>query len=110
MTKSVADVNRKITVTLTFNYEMEERTILLREGVTRAKIESIARHRYLRYPASKGKKTWAGLYFRMELLMAVSQVEETTEVTVDPETEVAKVAVAETPKPPRKTPPQLSTK
>lgn len=42
--------------------------------------------------------------------MEVSQVEVNTEMTVDPKTEVEKVAVAETPKPAHKTPPQLSTK
>ena len=38
--KTVADVNRKIIMTPTSDYEMEERTILYREGVTRAEIES----------------------------------------------------------------------
>ena len=38
--KSAADVNRKIVMTLTSGYEMEERTNLYREGVTRAEIES----------------------------------------------------------------------
>ena len=45
----------------------------------------------------------------MELLVTVSQ-EEYTEETVDPETEVEKVAVALTPKPPHRTPAQLSPK
>ena len=39
--KTVADVNRKIIMPLTSDYEMEERTILYREDVTRAEIESI---------------------------------------------------------------------
>ena len=34
--KTVADVNRKIIMTLTSDYEMDERTILYREDVTRA--------------------------------------------------------------------------
>lgn len=34
--KSVADVNYKIILTLTSDYEMEERTIVYREDVTRA--------------------------------------------------------------------------
>ena len=37
--QSVTDVNRKIIMTLTSDYEMEETTILYREGVTRADIE-----------------------------------------------------------------------
>ena len=53
--KSVADVNRKIIMTLTSDYEIEERTILYREDVTRAEIESIIQQRYLRRPATKGK-------------------------------------------------------
>ena len=39
--KSVADVNRKIIMTLTSDYEIEERTILCREDFTRTEIESI---------------------------------------------------------------------
>ena len=39
--KTAADVNRKIIMPLTSDYEMEERTILYREDVTRAEIESI---------------------------------------------------------------------
>ena len=107
--KSVAAVNRKIIMTLTSDYEMEERTILYLEGVTRAEIESIVRQRYLRLPASKDENVGQTL-FRMELLVAVSQVEETAELTVDPETEVEKIAVAVTSEPPNKTPPQLSIK
>ena len=42
--------------------------------------------------------------------MAVSQVEEATEVTVDPSAEVGKVAVAVTAKHPQKIPPWLSTR
>ena len=42
--------------------------------------------------------------------MAVSRVDESTEVTGDPETEAEKVAVAVSPKPPHKTPLQVSTK
>ena len=39
--KTVVDANREIIMTLTSDYEMEERTILYREDVTRAEIESI---------------------------------------------------------------------
>ena len=53
--KMVEDVYRKIIMTLTSDYEMEERTILYREDVARAEIESAIRQRRLRLPASKGK-------------------------------------------------------
>ena len=56
------------------------------------------------------KKTWSRLYFRMELLVAVSRVEENSEMAVDPDSEVEKVAVAVTFKPPHETIPQLFTK
>ena len=39
--KTVVDANREIIMTLTSDYEMEERTMLYREDVTRAEIESI---------------------------------------------------------------------
>ena len=53
--KTVADVNHKIIMTLTYDYEMEGRTILHDEDVTRAEIESIIRQRHLHLPVSKGK-------------------------------------------------------
>lgn len=46
----------------------------------------------------------------MELLVAVSRVEENSEMAVDPDSEVEKVAVAVPPKPSHDNPPQLSTK
>ena len=49
-------------MTLTPDYEMEERSIFYREGVTRAEIENIVRHRYLRLPASKGKNVGQALF------------------------------------------------
>ena len=60
--KSVADVNRKIVMTLTSDYEMQEITILYREGVTKAEIESIVRQRYLRLSTSKGKSVGQALF------------------------------------------------
>ena len=60
--KSVADVNRKMIMTLTSDYEMEGRTILYREGVTREEIKNIVRQRYLRPPASKGKNVGQALF------------------------------------------------
>ena len=49
-------------MTLTPDYEMEERTILYLEGVTRAEIESIVRQRYLRLPASKDENVGQTLF------------------------------------------------
>ena len=60
--KTVADVNREIIMTLTSDYEMEERTTLYREDVTRSEIESIIRQRHLRLPASKGKNVGQALF------------------------------------------------
>ena len=60
--KTVADENRKIITTLTSDYEMEERTILYREDVTRSEIESIIRQRHLRLPESKGKNVGQALF------------------------------------------------
>ena len=60
--KTVADVNRKIIMTLTSDYEMEERIILYREDVTGAEIESIIQQRHLRLPASKGKNVGQALF------------------------------------------------
>ena len=60
--KSATDVNRKIIMTLTSDYEIEERTILYREDVTRAEIESIIRQRYLRLPAPKGNGVGQALF------------------------------------------------
>ena len=110
--KTVAEVNREITTTLTSDYEMEKRTIVYREDVTRAEIKLI-RQRHFRL--SKRARTWARLYIRMGLLEVVVQVEAGTEATVSQEVEVtqqaraARVAVAVTPQPPHKTPPLLST-
>ena len=56
VTKSDADVNRKIIMSLTSDYEIEERTILNRECISRSEIESIIRQSYLRIPASRNKK------------------------------------------------------
>ena len=41
--KTVADVIRKIIITLTSDYEMEKSTILYHEDATRSEIESIIR-------------------------------------------------------------------
>ena len=60
--KTVADVNRRIIMTLTSYYEMEERTILYREDVTRAEIGSIIPQRHLRLPASNGKNVGQALF------------------------------------------------
>ena len=52
VTKSGADVNGKIIVSPTFDYEIEVRTVLYREGISRSEIEGIVPQRYLRTPAS----------------------------------------------------------
>ena len=67
------------------------------------------------FPRRRARKR-ARLYFRMELLEVVAQVEAGIEVTVSQEVEVtqqtrtARLAVAVTPHPSHKTPPQRSTK
>ena len=43
---SVEDVNLKIVKMLTADYELEQRTILYRDNITRAEIEAIVRQRY----------------------------------------------------------------
>ena len=60
--KTVADFNHKIIMTLTSDYEIEERTISYREDVTRAEIESTIRQRHLRLPASMGKNVGQDLF------------------------------------------------
>ena len=45
--KSVGDVNRKLVVVLTSDYEMERRTLLHRDEISRAEIENIVRQRHL---------------------------------------------------------------
>ncbi|CAN0395471.1 unnamed protein product, partial [Laminaria digitata] len=51
--KSVGDVNRKLVRSLTSDYEMEQRTILYREGIQRKDIETIVRQRHLNLPTPK---------------------------------------------------------
>ena len=60
--QTVAEVNSKIILTLTLDYEMDERPILYSEDVTRAEIESVIRQRHLRLPASKGKNVGQALF------------------------------------------------
>ncbi|CAM9249109.1 unnamed protein product, partial [Laminaria digitata] len=48
VTKSEADVNRNIIMSLTSDYEIEEIAVLYRKGVPHAEVESIIRQRYLR--------------------------------------------------------------
>ena len=62
VTKSDADVNRKIVMSLTSDYETEVITILYREGTTRSEIESIIRQRHLRKTASKDKNVGQALF------------------------------------------------
>ena len=60
--KSAAEVNRNIIMMFTSECETAERTILYREGVTCAEIESIVRQRHWRLPASKGKNVGRALF------------------------------------------------
>ena len=53
--KSESDVNRKLVRVLMDDYEIEQRTLLYRDEITRAEIDNIARQRYLRLLVSKGK-------------------------------------------------------
>lgn len=53
VTKSDADVNRRITLALNSDYEIEEIPSLYREGITRSETVRIIRQRYLRIPSSK---------------------------------------------------------
>ena len=52
--KSVCDVNRTLVTVLTTDYEMEQRTLLYRDEISRAEIDSIVRQRHLRLPVSTG--------------------------------------------------------
>lgn len=55
VTKSEADLNRNIIMSLTSDYEIEEIAVLYRKGIPQAEVESIIRQRYLPILASKGK-------------------------------------------------------
>ena len=107
--KSVADVNRKIVMTLTSDYEMQEITILYREGVTKAEIESIVRQRYLRLSTSKGKSVGQALFSngvaRGGLAGSGKHRSNSRSRNGD-----GKGSSSSNPKPPHKTPRQLSTK
>ena len=52
--KSVGDVNRKLVVVLTSDYEMEQRTLLHHDEVSRPEIENIVRQGHLRLTVSTG--------------------------------------------------------
>ncbi|CAM9165641.1 unnamed protein product, partial [Laminaria digitata] len=60
--KSVGDVNRKLVRVLTHDYEMEQRTLLYRDDVSREDIESIVRQRHLRLPVTKGRNVGQALF------------------------------------------------
>ena len=60
--KSEGDVNRKLVRVLTANYEIEQRTRLYRDEITRAEIESIVRQRHLRLLVLKGKDVGQALF------------------------------------------------
>ena len=52
--KSVDDVNGKLVKVLTDDYEIQQRTLLYRDEISRAEIESTVRKRHLRLPVSTG--------------------------------------------------------
>ena len=60
--KSEGDVNRKLVRVLTADYEIEQRTLLYRDEITRAEIESIVRQRHLSLPVPKGKNLGQALF------------------------------------------------
>ena len=60
--KSEGDVNRRLLRVLTADYEIEQRTLLYRDEITRAEIESIVRQRHLRLPVSKGNTVGQALF------------------------------------------------
>ena len=60
--KSEGEVNRKLVRVLTADYEIEQRTLLYRDEITRAEIESIVRQRHLRLPVPKGKNVGQALF------------------------------------------------
>ena len=62
VSKSEGDVNRKLARVLTADYEIEQRTLLYRDEITPAEIESIVRQRRLRLPVSKGKNVGQALF------------------------------------------------
>ena len=113
--RTVADVNRKIIMTLTSDCEMEERTISTVGMSLERKSKASSDSGTCAFPRQRGR-TWARLRFRMGLLEVVVQIEAGREVTVSQEVALtqqaitARVAVAVTPQLPHKTPPQLSTK
>ena len=89
--KSVGDVNRELERVLTNDYEMEQRTLLHRDDVSREDIESIVRKGTWDFPSQR-EGTWARHCFRMVLPkvaadVGVEVVAETTVTMVIHETE-----------------------
>ena len=60
--KSEGDVNRKLVRVSTDKYEIEQRTLLCRDDITRAEIESKVRQKHLKLPMSKGKNVEQALF------------------------------------------------
>ena len=60
--KSVGDVNRKLVRVLTSDYEMEQRTLLYRNEISRAEIENVVRQRRLRLPVLTGGNVGQALW------------------------------------------------
>ena len=62
MPKSEGDVNRKLVRVLTDEYEIEQRTVLYRDYITRLEIKNIVRQRHLRLSVSQGKNVGQALF------------------------------------------------
>ena len=107
--KSDADVSRKITMSLTSDYETEEITIPYREGITRSENENITRQRYVRIPAPKSMNVEQALFSnRAGLSGRAGRGNHASNIRSRNRGE--KGSSSSNPQPPRETPPQLSTK
>ena len=63
---SLGDVNRKLVRVRTSDYEMEQRTLLYRDEISRAGIENVVCQRHLRLPMSTGGNVGQALWTRGE--------------------------------------------
>ena len=60
--KTVGDVHRKLVRVRASDYEMEQRTLLYRDEISRAEIENIVRQSHLRLPVSTGGNVGQALW------------------------------------------------
>ena len=105
--KTVAGVKRKIIMSLTSYYEMEERPVCTVRMSPERRSKASSDSGTCAFPRRRAR-TWTRLYFRMALLEVVVQVQAGIEVTVSQDVEMtqqartARVGVAVTPQPPHK--------